>query len=238
MLFLCSLGYGWLYGLLAHDAGSCWAPGQSAPPSLFHKGCFQSILHPPCICAWDCPDPCAGPCTWLYWTSWGSHRPTLKACQDPSGWHPFPTLCQPHHTVWCHWQLAEGALNPTVHDAIKDGKWHQFQHWLLRNTTHHWSPLGYIAFDCKSLSAIIQPIFYPLNGPSIKLMSLQFRDKDVVNDSVKCFAPVQVDDISCSSLIHQHGNLIIEGYQICQVLFVLSEAMWVVTSQLLIFHAP
>jgi len=34
-------------------------------------------------------------------------------------------------------------------------------------------------------------------------MSLQFRDKDVARDSVKCFAPVQVDDISCSSLIHQ-----------------------------------
>ncbi|CAM9935932.1 unnamed protein product, partial [Bubo scandiacus] len=50
----------------------------------------------------------------------------------------------------------------------------------------------------------IQPIPYAPSGLSIKSMSLQFRDKDVMQDSIKCFAQVQVDDISCSSLIHQH----------------------------------
>jgi len=33
----------------------------------------------------------------------------------------------------------------------------------------------------------------------IKSMSLQFREKDVMWDSVKCFAQVHVDDISCFS---------------------------------------
>ena len=47
-------------------------------------------------------------------------------------------------------------------------------------------------------------------------MSLQFRDKYVTQDSVICFAQVQVDDIHCSSLIHQHSNPIVEGHQICQ----------------------
>jgi len=32
-----------------------------------------------------------------------------------------------------------------------------------------------------------------------------------VQDSVKCFAQVQVDDIRCSSIISQHCNPIVEG---------------------------
>jgi len=31
-------------------------------------------------------------------------------------------------------------------------------------------------------------------------MSLQLKDKDIVQDSVKYFAQVQVDDVSCSYL--------------------------------------
>ncbi|NWT47417.1 CFA99 protein, partial [Chroicocephalus maculipennis] len=41
----------------------------------------------------------------------------------------------------------------------------------------------------------IQPVPYPLSGPYIKSMSLQFRDKNVVWESVKCFAQVQIDNI-------------------------------------------
>ena len=65
-------------------------------------------------------------------------------------------------------------------------------------------------------------------------MSLQCRDKDVVWDSVKWFAQVQVDDISCSFLIHQHGDHIVEGHQICQARFALSEAMLAITSHLIL----
>ncbi|KAK4830146.1 hypothetical protein QYF61_008634, partial [Mycteria americana] len=50
------------------------------------------------------------------------------------------------------------------------------------------------AIDRNSLSATIQPIPYTSSGPSVKSMSLQFRDKDVVWDSIKCFAQVQTDD--------------------------------------------
>ncbi|GAB0176555.1 hypothetical protein GRJ2_000120700 [Grus japonensis] len=108
-------------------------------------------------------------------------------------------------------KLAEGALDPTVHVANKDVKQCRSQYQPLRNTTRHWSPLGHRAIDCNSFSMAIQPIPYPLTAPSIKCMSLQFRDKDV-----KCFAQVQLDDISSSSLIHQCCNPIVEGHQICQ----------------------
>lgn len=47
-----------------------------------------------------------------------------------------------------------------------------------------------------------------------------------------------MDDGSCSSLTHQHQNPITEGYQICQALFALSEAMLVAINALMIFHVP
>ncbi|PKU36192.1 hypothetical protein llap_13505 [Limosa lapponica baueri] len=73
-------------------------------------------------------------------------------------------------------KLAEGALKPTVSVANKDVKQYWSQYQPLRNTTHHWLPLGHRAIDRSSLSAAIQPIPYPQSGPSIKSMSLQFRD--------------------------------------------------------------
>ncbi|GAB0197840.1 hypothetical protein GRJ2_002249400 [Grus japonensis] len=88
-------------------------------------------------------------------------------------------------------KLAEGALDPIVHVADKDVKQCRSQYRPLRNATCHWSPLGHRAVDCNSLSVTVQPIPYPPSGLSVKSMSLQFRDKDVVWDSVKCFAQVQ-----------------------------------------------
>ncbi|PKU30563.1 hypothetical protein llap_19132 [Limosa lapponica baueri] len=52
-------------------------------------------------------------------------------------------------------KLAEGALNPTVHVSNKDVKQQRSQYQLLRNTTHHWFPLGYKAIDCNPLGAAI-----------------------------------------------------------------------------------
>ncbi|KAK4811059.1 hypothetical protein QYF61_016345, partial [Mycteria americana] len=52
----------------------------------------------------------------------------------------------------------------------------------LRDTTCHWSPPGHRAVDRNSLSVTIQPIPYPLSGPLVESMSLNFRDKDVVMD--------------------------------------------------------
>ncbi|KAK4823524.1 hypothetical protein QYF61_003033 [Mycteria americana] len=48
---------------------------------------------------------------------------------------------------------AEGALNPTVHVTNKDVKQRQSQYQPLRNTTHHWSPLGHRAVDRNFLRA-------------------------------------------------------------------------------------
>ncbi|KAK4823520.1 hypothetical protein QYF61_003029 [Mycteria americana] len=86
---------------------------------------------------------------------------------------------------------AEGALSPTVHVTNKEVKqrWSQYQ--PLRKATCHSSPLGHQAIDRNYLSETIQPIPYPSSGPSVKSMSLQFRDKDGMRDSVKCFAQVQ-----------------------------------------------
>ncbi|KAK4808881.1 hypothetical protein QYF61_007996 [Mycteria americana] len=89
-------------------------------------------------------------------------------------------------------KLAEGALNPTVHVTAKDVKQCQSQHQPLRNAACHCSPPGHRAIDHNSLSATIQPIPYPPSGPSVKSTSLQFRDKDVVRDSIKCFAQIQL----------------------------------------------
>ena len=71
--------------------------------------------------------------------------------------------------------------------------------------------------DCNNLSETIQPIPYPSSGLPVKFMSLKFRDKNVMRDSIKCFTQVQADDTSYSSLIHQCCNLIIAGQEICQV---------------------
>ena len=59
---------------------------------------------------------------------------------------------------------------------------------------------------------------------------------DFVWGSVKCFARVQLDDVSCSSLIHQCSNPIVVGHQICQAWFALSEAVLAVTSHHLILR--
>ena len=55
------------------------------------------------------------------------------------------------------------------------------------------------AADRSSLSATIQPIPYPESGPSIKSIFLQFGVQNVIQDNVRRFAQVQVDDVSCSS---------------------------------------
>ena len=64
------------------------------------------------------------------------------------------------------------------------------------------------------------------------------QDKDVVQNSVKCFAQVHVDVFSWSFLTYQRSNSVTEGHEICQAQFALSEAMWAVTSHVLIFHVP
>lgn len=54
-------------------------------------------------------------------------------------------------------------------------------------------------------------------------MSLQFRDKNVVSGSVKCFTQVQVVEASNSSLIQYLCNPCQKGHQNCQAWFAVSE---------------
>lgn len=64
-------------------------------------------------------------------------------------------------------------------------------------------------------------------------MSLQLKDKDVMLDNIKCFAQIQGDDVSCTSLIYQCCNPITVGGQIFQELFAPSEAMLALTNHYL-----
>lgn len=81
--FWCTSGYSWLSGLQKHIAWSCWASHQLTPPSTSPQGCFQSILHPGCICAWHCPNWRAGLCPWPCWSSCFSLRtfPNIRSEQ-------------------------------------------------------------------------------------------------------------------------------------------------------------
>jgi len=142
------------------------------------------------------------PRVWLACWAASGHWQVILSFSSPSTCKSFSTGLLSIHfppSLYLCLSAAEGALNPTVRVSDKDVKRCQFQYQPLRNTTHHWSPLGHHAIDHNSLSATIQPIAYPLRGLSIKSMSLQFTDKDVMWDSVKFFAQVQVDDISCSA---------------------------------------
>ena len=156
----------------------------------------------------DCPDPWAGPCPWPCWTPWGLHGPTCSLSRSLWMAHPFPPVCQPHHTAWSRRQTFWECLDPTVHVADKDVKQRRSQHQPLRDTTCHCSPHGHWAVDHNSLSATIQPIPYPLSGLS---SNSHFSNLET---SMSCGtvsnAQVQVDDVSCSTLIREWCNPIVE----------------------------
>ena len=78
--FWCSPGYGWLSGLWAHTGSLCPAFHPPVPPSRSPQGCSQSFHPPACIDSRSCSDPDADHCTSPYWSSWGSHRLTSRAC--------------------------------------------------------------------------------------------------------------------------------------------------------------
>lgn len=103
-------------------------------------------------------------------------------------------------------KLAEGALNPTIHVTDKGIKWSGFHYWSLRETTCHFSPLQTLT-HWPLLFAIIKTIPHPPSGLSIKSMSFWFRDQDVMGNNIKCFAQLQVGNISCYSLVHQCCSL-------------------------------
>ncbi|KAK4828525.1 hypothetical protein QYF61_026947 [Mycteria americana] len=122
-------------------------------------------------------------------------------------WAHFLSLSRPLHAN-CTIQLGvvsklvEGALDPTVYVIDEDIKQYWSQYGPLRDTTCHQYPSEHGAVDHYPLDATIQSIPHPLNSPSIRFISLQFREKDVVGDLVKGLTEVHIDDIHSSSLVH------------------------------------
>ena len=110
-------------------------------PRSFSAGLYS--FHPPaCIASGYCIDSGARPCTWIYWTSWGSPGPTVQACLCSTGWHPTSWAYRLDHTpqLGVISKLAEGALDPTVDVINEDIKEYSSQHQSLGDTTCHWSP--------------------------------------------------------------------------------------------------
>ena len=66
----------------------------------------------------------------------------------------------------------------------------------------------------RMLNSIVLPIPCPVSGPSIRSIFLQFGNQNVVQDSVKHFACVQIDDINCSSFTQRLCHFIIKGHQV------------------------
>lgn len=142
------------------------------------------------LCAWDCTNSDTGPCTWPCWTSGCQHRSTSLTCQG-SLWMASPHSSMstaPHslmlpanllkvHTIPLSMPLAN-MLNST---NLKTNPWGMP---LIIGLHLHIKPLT------TTLSAITQSIPYPPSGPSVTLMSLQFKVKDVVQD-MKVFFTVR-----------------------------------------------
>jgi len=110
-------------------------------------------------------------------------------------------------------KLAEVTLNPTVYVTDKDVEEHQFQDKLLEDTACDQLPPGHRAIDHNPLVMATQPILYSLNSPLFKSPSLQFRDKDMVQDNIKGLAQVLADNVSCPSFVHRCLHFMIEGHQ-------------------------
>ncbi|KAJ7407614.1 hypothetical protein BTVI_62564 [Pitangus sulphuratus] len=112
-------------------------------------------------------------------------------------------------------KFAEAALSPTVHVTSRDVKQCQSQYQLLKNATHHWCLFGHQAVDCNSLSSVNHPNPYPPSDPSAKTMSSQFRDKDVMQYSVKCFAYSKDSPQELHRLLKYNGQWL--GHFTCQL---------------------
>lgn len=90
------------------------------------------------------------------------------------------------------------AFLPSSKSAAPRSLVHWSQHQAQMNTIHHWMPPGHQAIDCNSSSATVQPVPYPPDVPPIRSTSLCFREKDVIQDSVKCFG--------LANYVHLHVN--------------------------------
>lgn len=145
---------------------------------------------------------CSGP------PAWGSRWLTSQACQGASELASIPSSLL--NEAWCHSGNSEGCTQShslchykDTEDVIK----------IQKDTTCYWSSFGCRAIDCNSLDVTTQPISYPSNGLSIKLIIHQLFHKDFAWDFIKCLTELQVDDFNCSSFIHQYCHTIVGSHQ-------------------------
>lgn len=61
---------------------------------------------------------------------------------------------------------------------------------------------GTLSVNHHLLDATMEPIPCPSKSPSPESISLQFREKQVVRDQVKCFTAVPMKDICSPFLVH------------------------------------
>lgn len=127
-------------------------------------------------------------CTWPCSALWHSHGITSWVCAGPSGWQPVSQL-----GVIC--KFAEAALDPTLYVIDENVKHYQSQQRIMWDTTHHWAPSGHWVLDHYHLDVTFQPILHLPNSSRIKNTSLQFREKDVLEDHVKSPVVVHMKDI-------------------------------------------
>lgn len=111
------------------------------------------------------------------WTYFLSLSRSLWMAVCPPGMSPVP------FSVVLALQLAEGALNATVYVIDEDKKLCSSQ-----SSGHHLSLISvWTLSHCP-----LQPISHLPNSPSIKSISLQFREKGVVRYCVKGLTNVQI----------------------------------------------
>ena len=90
--------------------------------------------------------------------------------------------------------------------------------------------LSSLSFEIEMGRRIIIP--YPVSGPSIKSIFLQFGDQDVMQEQCQKLCKSPGRWCQFSSFIHRHCNSIMKGHQVCQAWLALGESMLVTTDHL------
>ncbi|XP_052556631.1 uncharacterized protein LOC128089357 isoform X2 [Tympanuchus pallidicinctus] len=111
-------------------------------------------------------------------------------------------------------KLAEGGHYPLIKVIDEDVEQDRTQHRPLGDTAGYRSPARLCTANDDPLRSASQPVLNPPHCPLIYPTLPQLCYKDVVGDSIKCFAEIKVDYIDCSPPIHPARDNIIEGYQL------------------------
>ncbi|TRZ26940.1 hypothetical protein HGM15179_000181 [Zosterops borbonicus] len=78
-------------------------------------------------------------------------------------------------------------------------------------TTHQLGPAPFTTFHHHSLGPAMQPVLNPAKGALVQAMGCQLFQECAMENSVKGFVEIQLDNIHSPPLIHQVGHFIIKG---------------------------